>query len=92
MQFNSLDIEDNGKLTSTIQWINQNTENNAVIVGEKHWRGFMEMQLEDGRTYRFSGNPEALAEALERQGAHVYEITFDGSSQEMFEVEDVAIR
>jgi hypothetical protein len=92
MQFNSLDIEDNDKLISTIQWINQNTESNAIIVGEKHWRGFMEMQLEDGRTYRFSGNPEALAEALERQGAQVYEITFDGSSQKMFEVEDVAIR
>lgn len=92
MQFNSLDTEDNGKLLSAIEWINQNTEQDAVIVGEKHWRGFMELYLEDGRTYRFSDNPQALAEALERQGMPTYQIKFDGSSPAMFEVEDVAIR
>jgi len=86
MQFNSLDIQDNGKLMSEIAWINQNTEQGAVIVGEKHWRGFMEMYLQDGRTYRFSGDPQALASALGRQGAHAYLLEFDGSSPAMFEV------
>lgn len=92
MQFNSLDVQDNEKLLSVIAWINQNTEPEAVIVGEKHWRGFMELHLQDGRTYRFSGDPLALAEALERQSKPAYLITFDPRSPAVFEVEDVAIR
>jgi hypothetical protein len=92
MQFNSLDIQDNDKLLSAIEWINQNTEHDAVIVGEKHWRGFMELYLEDGRTYRFSSNLQALAEALERQGEHAYLIRTDSNSPAMFAIEDVAIR
>lgn len=92
MQFNSLDIQDNDELLSSIRWINQNTENNAVIVGEKHWRGFMEMYLDDERAYRFSDDPQSLAEAVERQGKPAYHITLDSARQPMFTVEDVAIR
>lgn len=66
MQFSSLDVEKTGKMLLAIEWINDNTEKDAVIVGEKHWRGFMELNLADGREYRFSGNPGALAEALGR--------------------------
>jgi hypothetical protein len=91
MQFNSLDIQDNDKMMSAIAWINQNTEQDAVVVGEKHWRGFMDVYLEDERKYRFSANPQALAEALERRGQNVYLVRFDGSPA-MFAVEDVAIR
>ena len=72
MQFNSLDIKDNGKLLSAISWINKNTEPDAVIVGEKHWRGFMELYLEDQRIYRFSSNPKILAEVLGNKGYSVY--------------------
>jgi hypothetical protein len=89
MQFNSLDIEDNGKMISTISWINQHTEPDAVIVGEKHWRGFMEMYLKDERTYRFSDNPVALAGALDKKGMHSYLVTFNPSSPELFTVEDI---
>jgi len=93
MQFNSLDIQDNDKLLSTITWINHNTERDAIIVGEKHWRGFMELYLEDERTYRFSDNPPVLAEALEKQGENVYLIGFDDRSPDIFTViEDPAIR
>jgi len=93
MQFNSLDIQDNDKLLSTITWINHNTERDAIIVGEKHWRGFMELYLEDERTYRFSDNPPVLAEALEKQGENVYLIRIDGSSPVMFTViKDSAVR
>ena len=92
MQFNSLDVKDNDKLISAIGWINQNTEPNAIIVGEKHWRGFMELYLQDERTYRFSSNPDALSQALERQGKPTYQLLFDGSSPGLFQVEDVAIR
>jgi hypothetical protein len=86
MQFNSLDIQDNDKLLSAIAWINQNTNRDAVIVGEKHWRGVMELYLEDERTYRFSDNPEILAGALERGGENVYLIGLDGSSPAKFTI------
>jgi hypothetical protein len=92
MQFNSLDVEDNEKLLSAIQWINQNTGPGTVIVGERHWRGFMELYLEDDRIYRFSNDPLSLAQALERQDRQAYLITYDARSPAMFEVEDVAIR
>lgn len=93
MQFNSLDIQDNNKLLSAIAWINQNTDRDAVIVGEKHWRGVMELYLEDKRTYRFSDNPQILAEALERGGENVYLIRFDGSSPAKFTIiEEPTIR
>lgn len=92
MQFNSLDIQDNEKLMSTIVWINQNTGLDGIVVGEKHWRGFMELYLEDERTYRFSENPKALAEALDRRGENVYLVRFDGSSPSKFIVEDIVTR
>lgn len=92
MQFNSIDIQDNPEILSTIEWINQNTEADAVIVGEKHWRGFMEIYLQDQRTYRFSENPQTLAEAIEKQGKAVYLITYDSRMQPMFAIEDIAIK
>jgi len=39
MQFNSLQLSDNNKIISAISWINKNTQPNAIIIGEKHWRG-----------------------------------------------------
>ena len=62
MQFNSIDVEDNDELLSAIAWINENTEQDAVIVGESHLRGFMELYLEDNRTYHFSEDPPTFAE------------------------------
>lgn len=80
MQFNSLDVQDNGRMLSAISWINGNTEPDAVIVGEKHWRGFMELHLQDRREYRFSGDFEALAYALAaKTDRPVYLFKFDGS-------------
>jgi hypothetical protein len=79
MQFNSLDIHDSGKMLSVIAWINENTEQDAVIVGEKHWRGFMEVYLQDHRTYRFAEDPQALARVLGAQGMHTYLLKFDES-------------
>lgn len=56
MQINSVDIKDNQKLISAISWINNNTAQNAIIIGEKHWRGFMELYLHGNRTFYFSDN------------------------------------
>src|SRR3712207_7538012 len=54
-------------LLLAIAHINENTEHNAIIVGEPQWRGFMELYLEDDRIYHFSNEPLALAMLLEQQ-------------------------
>ena len=41
-------------MMSAISWINKNTQPNAIIIGEKDWRGFMELYLQDHRNFRFS--------------------------------------
>ncbi|HYA83111.1 MAG TPA: hypothetical protein VEH06_06635 [Candidatus Bathyarchaeia archaeon] len=64
MQFNSLELSDNNKIITAISWINKNTQPNAIIIGEKHWRGFMELYLHDHRTFRFSDDLPALASGL----------------------------
>jgi hypothetical protein len=92
MQFNSLDIQDNRKLLSAIEWINHNTEQDAVILGEKHWRGFMELYLEEGREYHYSNNQQDLAEAIERYGEKTYLISVDRSAPQVFVVENISSR
>jgi hypothetical protein len=89
MQFNSIDVEDNDDLLSTIAWINKNTELDALIVGENHWRGFMELYLEDKRTYHFSEDPQAFAETLINRGQKVYLIEFNTKSSTLFVVKDI---
>jgi hypothetical protein len=89
MQFNSLDIQDNGNLLSAIAYINKNTEHNAIIVGEPHWRGFMELYLEDDRIYHFSNDPVSLAMTLEQQGQQAYLIKVEGNVQTSFKIEDI---
>ena len=92
MQFNSLDIQDNDDLLLTITQINENTEHNAIIVGEPHWRGFMELYLRDDRIYHFSNDPLALATTLEQQGHHVYLIKLEGNLQTSFRIENIQKR
>lgn len=92
MQFNSIDVEDNDDLLSAIAWINKNTEHGALIVGENHWRGFMEMYLENNRIYHFSEDPRALADSLSEAGHRVYLIEFNSNSANMFVVKDISHR
>jgi hypothetical protein len=92
MQFNSIDVGDNDDLLSTIAWINKNTEQDALIVGESHLRGFMELYLEDKRTYHFSEDPQAFAEALMNRGQQVYLIEFNSTSSTIFVVKDISNR
>jgi hypothetical protein len=89
MQFNSLDIEDNDNLLSVIAYINKNTEHNSIIVGEPHWRGFMELYLKDERTYHFSNDPLALATTLKEQGQPVYLIEVEGNVHTSFRIVDM---
>jgi hypothetical protein len=92
MQFNSIDVEDNDDLLSTIAWINKNTEQDALIVGESHLRGFMELYLEDNRTYHFSEDPQTFAETLMNGGQQVYLIEFNSTSSPIFVVKDISNR
>jgi hypothetical protein len=92
MQFNSLDIHDNNNLLSAILWLNENTEHDAIIAGEKHWRGFMDMNLEDERTYVSSDDPRALAQDLGGQGKHAYLIYAVGNLQTNFIIEHIGKR
>jgi hypothetical protein len=87
MQFNSVDIDDNNNLLSTIVWLNENTEQDAIIVGEKHWRGFMELYLEDERKYLPSDNPSTLASAIGEQGTNAYLVSAKGNPQTIFTIE-----
>jgi hypothetical protein len=89
MQFNSVDIRDNDNLLSAISYINNNTERNAIIVGEPHWRGFMELYLKDNRIYHFSNDPLALAMTLEQQDQPAYLIKVEGNIQTRFVVENI---
>ena len=92
MQFNSIDVEDNDDLLSTIAWINKNTEQDALIVGESHLRGFMELYLEDNRTYHFSEDPQTFAETLMNCGQQVYLIEFNSTSSPIFAVNNISNR
>jgi len=92
MQFNSLDIQDNDNLLLAIAEINENTEHNAIIVGEPHWRGFMELYLKDDRIYHYSNDPLALATSLEQQGYDVYLIEVEGNLQTSFRIENIQKR
>ncbi|MDQ4067254.1 MAG: hypothetical protein M3114_06680 [Thermoproteota archaeon] len=89
MQFNSLDVQDNNNLLSATAQINENTERNAIIVGEPQWRGFMELYLRDDRIYHFSNDPLALAALLEQQGHHVYLISAEGNPQTTFRIKNI---
>lgn len=89
MQFNSIDVEDNDELLSAIAWINKNTEQDALIVGQNHWRGFMELYLENERTYYFSEDPQTTAEALSKRGQQVYLVEFSSTSPSLFVVKDI---
>jgi hypothetical protein len=81
MQFNSLQLSDTYKMMSVISWINKNTQPNAIIVGEKHWRGFMELYLQDHRSFRFSDDLPTLTTGLIKHGlnAPIYIIHYPGN-------------
>lgn len=61
MQFNSIAVKDTGELLKTINWINENVPKDAIIIGEKHWRGWMEIKLQEDRSFLYySGTSGSL--------------------------------
>jgi hypothetical protein len=82
MQFNSLDISHNDNLIDLISWINKNTDPNSLIIGAKHWRGWMEIKLQDKRVYLSSDNIYGLYRSLaNKQTINLYMITTNGTQQ-----------
>jgi hypothetical protein len=53
LQFNSIAVKDTDELLESINWINEKVPQNAIIFGEKHWRGWMEIKLQDGRSFQY---------------------------------------
>jgi hypothetical protein len=56
MQFNSIPVNDTSELIKTIYWINKNTPNNAMVFGEKHWRGWMDIELQGDRLFKYGSS------------------------------------
>jgi hypothetical protein len=65
MQFNSISIEDNYELLKTIAWINENTPKNATLIGEKHWRGWMEIKLQHAKSFVFFSSQLAALQYIQ---------------------------
>ena len=82
MQFNSLDISHNDNLIDLISWINKNTDPNSLIIGAKHWRGWMEIKLQDKRAYLSSDNVYGLYRSLANKHTNLYLITTSGIQQQ----------
>jgi hypothetical protein len=84
MQFNSLEISNNDNLIDLISWINKNTDPNSLIIGSKHWRGWMEIKLQDKRSYLTSDDLYGLYRSLANKHTttNLYMITTGGVEEE----------
>lgn len=55
MQYNSISIPESKSITLALDWINHNTPIGSNIFGNKHWRGWMDLELKD-RSYAYFYN------------------------------------
>lgn len=64
MQYNSISVPESRSLLSVIDWINNdtNTPEGSVIMGSKHLRGWMELELKE-RTFLFADNNSKLLDS-----------------------------
>jgi hypothetical protein len=53
MQYNSISLPESESLLSLIEWMNDNVSSQIVLMGSKHVRGWMELEL-DNRTFLYS--------------------------------------
>jgi hypothetical protein len=54
MNFNSIKITDSADLLKSIDWLNTSTQNNSIIIGSKHWRGWFYLFLQPSHQYYFT--------------------------------------
>lgn len=64
MQYNSISLPESRALLSAVDWINNdtNTAEGSLIMGSKHLRGWMELELKE-RTFLFTDNNTNLLAA-----------------------------
>jgi hypothetical protein len=60
MQFNSIAVKDTGELLKMINWINENVPKDTIIIGEKHWRGWMEIKLQEDRSFLYYSDTSGI--------------------------------
>jgi hypothetical protein len=80
MQANSISIEESKSIVSAIDWMNHRTPLSSVIVIDKHWRGWTELELEN-RSFLFY---EGL-DKLEAQRKGFYLLSLAKTSIPQFE-------
>lgn len=73
MQYNSISLPESRSLLSAIEWINNHTQDSSVIMGSKHLRGWMELELK-GRTFLFADNNTRLLDSNKYSELYLLEI------------------
>ncbi|MFN2435006.1 MAG: hypothetical protein ABR515_06495 [Nitrososphaeraceae archaeon] len=75
MQYNSISLPESRSLLSVIDWINNNTNTpeGSVIMGSKHIRGWMELELHN-RTFLFADNNTRLLESNKNDQLYLLEL------------------
>ena len=75
MQYNSISLPESRSLLSVIDWINNdtNTPEGSVILGSKHLRGWMELELKE-RTFLFADNNSKLLDSDRYSELYLLEI------------------
>lgn len=56
MSMNSFDTDQNKDLVHIIEWINENTTGNFVVIGSIHWRGWFSLFLDQSNDFKFEEN------------------------------------
>jgi hypothetical protein len=59
MQYNSISLPESRSLLSAIEWIENHTQKDSVIMGSKHLRGWMGIELNE-RIFLFADNNTRL--------------------------------
>lgn len=82
MQYNSISLTESRSLLSTINWINNdtNTPPGTVIIGSKHLRGWMDLDLKE-RTFLFADNNTKLLESNKNGEMYLLEINSRQATQ-----------
>ena len=65
MQLNSVARRNTFDLTNMISWRKENTPVDALFIGEKHWRGWMELELEDERDFMYYSSQDSALQLIE---------------------------
>jgi hypothetical protein len=76
MQYNSISLPESRSLLSAVDWINNdtNTAKGSLIMGSKHLRGWMELELKE-RTFLFADNNTNLLAANKYSELYLLELT-----------------